>query len=55
MKCIISLGMLIVFAFNCITVNASLLSEKIIENEENVQVKDSFSDDILQKNFLHTL
>lgn len=50
MKCIISLGMLIVFAFNCITVNASLLSEKIIENEENVQVKDSFSDDILQKN-----
>lgn len=50
MKRILSLGMLIVLVLNCVIVDASVLSEKKSNNEEIVQIKDSFSEDILQRN-----
>lgn len=50
MKRILGFGILIVLIFNCVIVDASVISDKETEIEENVQIKDSFSEDILQRN-----
>lgn len=50
MKRIFSICILIVLVFNCVIVDASVVSEKKYEIEENVQIKDTFSEDILQRN-----